>query len=82
MEVHEQKPVQFVQILYMMYQFHHYNMQNIFHYDQVQLMEYEVYVDNHQYLKILNQVFDHHVSMLLVYQVMIIYIEEQLVNQL
>jgi hypothetical protein len=40
MVIPEQKPVQFEQIQYMMYQFHHYNEQNIFHYDQVQLMEF------------------------------------------
>jgi hypothetical protein len=67
-EVLEQKPVQFERKLYMMYQFHRYNELNIFHYDQVQLMEYEVYVNVHQFEKVLNQVVDHLVSMLLVYQ--------------
>ncbi len=67
-EVLEQKPVQFEQKLYMMFQFHRYNELNIFHYDQVQLMEYEVYVNVHQFEKVLNQVVDHLVSMLLVYQ--------------
>jgi hypothetical protein len=81
-EVLEQKQVQFEQILYMMYQFHRYNELNIFHYDQVQLMEYEVYVNDHQFEKVLNLILDHLVSMLLVYQQLIIYIQEQLVNQL
>lgn len=76
MEVHEKIQVLFEQILYMMYQLHHYNELNIFHYDQVQLMEYEVYVNDHRYEKVLNQVVDHHVSILLVYQVLIIYIQE------
>jgi hypothetical protein len=47
MVIHEQKQVQFELIQYTMYQFHHYNEQNIFHYDQVQLMEYEMYVNDH-----------------------------------
>jgi hypothetical protein len=51
-EVLEQKQVQFGQIPYMMYQFLRYNVLNIFHYDQVQLMEYEVYVNAHQFDKV------------------------------